>query len=187
MVPSVATCLGLMEEYGMLAHIRSHSIMVARVTEVLVDKFKGLGLQLDLDLALAGALLHDIAKTPCLETGCDHARVGGDICRRHGFDEIVSIVAGHVLLDHDGTGPLREKDLVYYADKRVNHDHVVSLEMRLAYIMERYAANDSRRQAAIMINFAKCRRLEQHLFRDLDFQPAEIADLVTAGKSQVQL
>lgn len=176
-----------MDEYGMLAHIRSHSMMVARVTEVLVGAFQRLGRQLDSDLALAGALLHDIAKTPCLKTGCDHARFGGDICRQHGFGELVTIVEGHVLLDHDGTGSIREKELVYYADKRVNHDHVVSLDQRLAYIMERYAANDSARQAAIMINFAKCRRLEQHLFRDLDFEPAEIAELVAAGNSRIQL
>ena len=68
----------------MLDNIREHSFIVARVAETIVS-----GLQLpedqrslpaDIDLVLAGALLHDIAKTKCLDGSCQHAEEGMLFC-----------------------------------------------------------------------------------------------------------
>ena len=81
-VPTIATCLQLMERYEMLPHIRHHSLVVARLAEQLISGLIATNPerpQADRELVIAGALLHDIAKTPCLNSECDHARMGGEI------------------------------------------------------------------------------------------------------------
>ncbi len=164
----------------MLPNIRNHSIIVAQVAEHLVNelndcKNKELVLP-ERRLTIAGALLHDIAKTPCLNDSCDHAAIGGDICERHGYEEIAAIVRQHVVLrDHDPdrfrSGHFTARDIVYYADKRVMHEGVVSLSDRLSYIITHYGNNDSLMHERIRKNFNKCVQLEKFLFTFLPFQP----------------
>ena len=61
----------------MLDNIRAHSFVVARVAEALVDGLgrtgKTPGPLPDKEEVVAGALLHDIAKTLCIKTDCRHA------------------------------------------------------------------------------------------------------------------
>lgn len=190
MVPDISECFRLMEEYRMLPNIRRHSLVVARVAWLLVEGFRGNGgqsLVLDQELVIAGALLHDIAKTPCLQTGCDHARAGAEICVRLGYPEIACIVEEHVLLrDHDAVrrqqGIFTAREIIYYADKRVRHEEIVSLDDRLTYILERYSAGDPEIERRIRENFASCVQLEYSLFRFLPFTPEQLAQLVVRNR-----
>ena len=179
MIPTIQTCFSLMDDYRMLPNIREHSIVVAKVAELLVQGFQRNGSSLNRDLTLAGALLHDIAKTQCLgDNDGNHAKKGREICLKHGYDRVGEIVASHVVLKGNGEGPVTEKEIVYYADKRVNHNQIVSLEKRLAYINKTYAADNAKRQEFIHINFQKCRRLEKRIFQNLPFVPEEVSILV---------
>jgi putative nucleotidyltransferase with HDIG domain len=184
-IPSLPVCVQLMEQYGMLANIRHHSLVVARLAGQLLT-----GLcaatpdrpQPDHTLVIAGALLHDIAKTPCLNSNCDHAKIGAEICRQHGFPEIAAIVAEHVILHHYepdryAAGHFSAREIVYYADKRVRHHVVVSLDERLEYILDRYSKDNPARQQLIQANFSKCLTLEQHLFQWLPFGPEDLGTL----------
>lgn len=181
MIPSVAQCTELMGRYEMLANIRDHSLMVARVTALLSRELQQAGLAIDRELALAGALLHDIAKTQCLDGRCNHAQVGVEICLAHGFSEVAEIVGEHVMLRDFSPPQVSAKEIVYYADKRVNHDQVVSLEERLAYILERYGKGDPQRSALIKENFGKCCRIEEQIFQPLSFAPQQVPVLVKAS------
>ena len=175
-IPTVQTCLQMMEDYRMLANIRDHSRVVARVAELISTSLvEGCGTSLNLDLVVSASLLHDIAKTQCLNSRCDHARVGGEICREHGYMEIGEIVEQHVVLKSNGSGLITEKEIVYYADKRVNHDQVVSLHERLDYILNRYARHNVVRQNLIQENFDKCLTMEKRIFKHLDFTPGQLA------------
>jgi putative nucleotidyltransferase with HDIG domain len=170
-----------MADYAMLANIRDHSFMVARIAELLSRHLTRAGLPIAVELAVAGALLHDIAKTPCLASGCSHAAMGREICLEHGFAEIADIVGEHVVL-HDFEPPhLTAKEVVYYADKRVNHHRIVPLSERLAYIVGRYGQDDPVRIAMIEANFEKCRRIEERLFSFLDFSPDQVPLLLKAS------
>jgi len=184
--PGINGCIQLMDEYQMLTNIRHHSLVVAQVADVL---FSGLedGTQvtsrLNRQLVITGALLHDIAKTPCLEEGCDHAALGGQICEEHGYPEVGAIVREHVILkDHDPAryrnGLFNEKEIVYYADKRVRHDEIVSLEDRLLYILDHYARDDQHLQKLIRENFKRCLLLENALFAVLPFKAEELEQRV---------
>lgn len=172
MIPTVAQCFELMDEYRMLANIKNHSLVVARVTEYLVRGLQRLGHELSLEMGVAGALLHDIAKTQCLGSPANHAREGRKICIRHGLDEIADIVGEHIRLA-GGVAPAgpSEKEIVFYADKRVNHERIVSLDERLAYILERYGRDHQARRRAILENFEQCREVEAKLLAALDFSP----------------
>lgn len=191
-IPDIDECFLLMEQYKMLPNIRRHSIVVARVAWWLIDALQHSDLLSapapDQGLSVAGALLHDIAKTPCLAAGCDHAEVGAEICRQHGYPGIARIVAEHVVLQgHDPQryrrGVFTAREVVYYADKRVRHEEIVSLDERLDYILEHYGRNDFLLHELIRKNFVSCVELERYLFSFLPFVPEQLADTVSGGQA----
>jgi len=175
-----------MEEYAMLPNIREHSVMVGRVAGFVGRRVTRAGRKLSLELIVSGALLHDIAKTPCLETELRHDKLGREICLRHGFDELAEIVAEHVVLKGGVPELCTEKEIVYYADKRVLHDEIVPLEARLAYILNRYDNGDKEIHARIRRNFAQAHAVEEYLFAELDFSPAELGELVRRDLSSLE-
>ena len=179
-IPTVAECFQLMDTYRMLPNIRAHSVVVARIAAFLTKCLIDRGLHLSLDTVIAGALLHDIGKTACLNTPENHAAKGREICLAEQLDGIGDIVAEHVILkNYSPDMELSEKVIVYYADKRVNHDQVVSLEERLTYIIRQYGNGDRRLQKLIRTNFNRCVAIEKKIFSFLDFHPPEIIRLIT--------
>ncbi len=168
----------------MLSNIQEHSFVVARVAETIYSKLANSRLTTTLpsiDLVIAGALLHDIAKTKCLEEGCDHAQVGAKICRQQGFDDVAEIVNEHVLLKkfeevRYQRGEFLAKELIFYSDKRVRHDAIVILAERLDYILERYGNNDPARHEVIRFNFIRCQNLEKWLCKFADCSAGELLD-----------
>ena len=179
MIPSADTCFELMDRYGMLDHIKDHSIMVEKVASLIARSLVEAGENLSLRKVTAGALLHDIAKTPCLGTGRDHAAKGEEICLQNRLYEIADIVGQHVhLRGYSRTSPVVEKEIVYYADKRVNDNRVVSLEQRLNYLLVRYGRNERAIHRLIKENFELCKALEKKLFAKLAFTPDALPDLV---------
>ncbi len=170
-IPGIAECAALMDQHGMLTNIRQHSLAVAKLADQIVT---GLTRNADVynsaerKLVIAGALLHDIAKTPCLNGSCNHAAVGAEICRENNFHETAAIVEEHVILQsHEParykTGEFWAGEIVYYADKRVLHDKIVSLKERLEYILVHYGKGDSKRNKLIKRNFSRCSELEFYL------------------------
>ena len=183
-IPSAKECFDLMEQYQMLPNIKDHSIIVAKVAEIITNGLIAAGHELSLDRIIAGALLHDIGKTACLENDDDHAAKGVEICLAHNLTPIADIVGEHVILTNFyPENDFAEKEIVYYADKRVNHDQVVSLGERLAYILERYGLNNVVRCQAIKSNYALCLDLEKKMFSFLEFEPLDIPELLGAHQS----
>ena len=183
-IPSINECLDLMEQYHMLPNIKDHSIVVTEVAKVIATGLTEVGHELSMEKIIAGALLHDIGKTACLDNDDDHAAKGVEIVLAHNLKPIADIVGEHVILENYSTGNnFTEKEIVYYADKRVNHDQVVSLEERLAYILQRYGLNNVVRCEAIKRNYALCHGLEMRMFLSLPFEPLDISELLTEHQS----
>ncbi len=183
LAPSPSQCLAYFDQFEMFDNIREHSILVARVAWTLVDALERNGkCALPLphrELTIAAALLHDIAKTLCIKTGCHHAEVGRQICIDLGYSEIGDIVAEHVVLrnfraEHYRTGLFGAKELVFYADKRVRHNQVVPLSARLEYILERYGNGSPEKEQQIRLNFNRTLDFEKYLFHYLDLAPEHI-------------
>lgn len=169
-----------MEEYGMLENIKAHSIIVEKVAALIARELQNNGSAVSLERVTAGALMHDIGKTLCLNSSGDHAAMGREICLQNNLQEIADIVGEHVRLKNYGpSSPLGEIEIVYYADKRVNHDAIVGLDERLAYLIERYGRNEEYICNRIRGNFDQCRALEKRLFTKLPFSPEDVIDLAS--------
>lgn len=141
-IPSLEKCYALMAEYAMRPNIVAHSVLVMDVALAIADHVKS-GVAINRDLVMAAALLHDITKTRSLETKERHAATGGRLLRELGFTAVAEIVEQHVIIGKvDLQGALEEREIVYYADKRVMHDKIVSIEERLRDLVDRYGLTE---------------------------------------------
>lgn len=131
----------------MLPNIAKHSQQVKNVSVAIVDNLKEPA-SVNRQLVIACALLHDIAKTKSIETGeIRHDLMGGELMRALGFETIAVAVESHVILtNYRHEGPLEEREIVFYADKRVMHDRIVSVDERVDDLALRYGINDRIRE-----------------------------------------
>ncbi len=164
----------------MLENIVVHSLQVCRVSMCLVDHLKAQRIQLDGQLVQAAALLHDITKTRSFKTEENHALTGSRHLTDSGFPEVGDLVRQHVRLD-DYSEPKRlaEAEIINYADKRVLHDRIVSLDERMSYIMERYGRQPEHKQR-IRLLWKKTKDLEKQIFSYLPFSPNDLNDHLTS-------
>jgi len=139
MIPTREECLRLMGQFGMLENIISHSIEVANVALFLSTELNKKGQRVDYGLVEASSLLHDLTKTECLKTMEDHAVTGAQLLKKMGYERVGKVVAEHIQVS-EGKDPLwvSEEEVVNYADKRVQHDRIVSLEERFSDLKDRY-------------------------------------------------
>ena len=155
-------------------HILAHSIQVCRVGMCLVDHLKLKGIQMDGQLVQAASLLHDITKTRSFETKENHALTGGQVLADLGYPAVGDLVRQHVRLDdYSEHRRLREALIINYADKRVLHDRIVSLDERMNYIMDRYGKNPELQQRIQMLQ-GKTKALEKNIFSYLPFEPDDL-------------
>jgi uncharacterized protein len=168
-----------MKKNCMPTHIQRHSFIVANIALVVGGELHARGIRLNLDLLLAGGLLHDIAKAHCLNTGQNHAVVGGEMVREMGYPLLAEIVESHIAIHPtDLEFPFSESLLVNYADKRVKHDQVVTLEDRFGDLADRYG-HTPERKTRLQKNLDLYLQLENRLFENLSLQPPDLAPLAT--------
>jgi len=159
----------------MLPNIREHSFRVMEVASFLGEALAEAGFDLNLPLVTVGALLHDLAKTPCLGTLNNHAELGAVILEELGYPQVAQVVREHVHLDGAimDPRPLREAEIVNYADKRVLHETVVTLEERFADLKVRYGRTPEA-MVRIKATEVKARALEEKLFAPLQLSPLDL-------------
>jgi len=178
LLPSYPQCLELLDAHGMLPNIREHSFAVMQVARFLGEALTDAGFDLFLPLVEAGALLHDLGKTPCLGTLNNHAEWGAAVLEELGYPQVAQVVREHVHLAPNivDPRPLREAELVNYADKRVLHEEVVTLEARFADLKVRYGRTP---EALVRIQATKIRALalEEKIFSFLALEPDKLLHL----------
>ncbi len=164
-----------MNIHGMLPHIREHSLAVKEVAVFLGEALAQAGFDLFLPLVTTGALLHDLGKTPCLGTTTNHAEYGAVILEELGYPQVAQVVREHVHLNGNfsDSRPLREAELVNYADKRVLHAEVVTLEDRFADLKVRYGRTPEA-LARIKATEIRAQALEEKLFAPLQLNPQDL-------------
>ena len=179
-IPSKKDCYRLMCEMGMLDNIVAHCMQVCRVAMILTENLIAQGVQLNIDLIRAAALLHDITKTRSIKTQENHAETGGQFLTDRGYPEVGSIVRQHVRLDeYSNPITLGEAQIINYADKRVLHDKIVPLDKRLDYILGKYAKIPEHRERTRWL-WKKTREMEAEIFRTLSFSPQDLIQIVNA-------
>jgi len=179
-IPTRDECYKLMYAMEMMDHIVVHSMQVCRVATLLAENLKPAGIQFNYDLIRAAALLHDITKTRSFKTQENHAETGGQYLTELGYGEVGSLVRQHVRLDdYPQNVSLGEAEIINYADKRVLHENVVSLDKRAEYILEKYTKVPEDRQRVYLL-WEKTREIEAEIFGALSFAPDDLNNLINA-------
>jgi putative nucleotidyltransferase with HDIG domain len=169
--PNRETCLKLLKQYRVPPHVIQHCIQVERVARFLGQALNEHGARLDLHLVEAAALLHDITKLDGLQTGRNHAETGGELLRKLGYVRIAEVVERHVAIPEElMSESITEDELVNYADKRVMHDLVVTLEERVEDLKRRYGKTP-KSQTLIKKALENMRAMERKIFHNLPIRP----------------
>jgi len=146
-LPTDEQCYKIMDDYEMFPNIKDHSIQVRDVSIKIYNNLKD-KTKLNKNLISSSALLHDIAKTRTIKTGeLRHDLLGGNILREIGYEKLIPIVESHVFFENFKIdGPLEEREIVFYADKRVLHDTIVSVNDRIDDLVIRYGKTEHIKQ-----------------------------------------
>lgn len=103
-----------------------HMNQVAKYLELLADQMQErFRKQYDWELLKKAALVHDIARTQKF-----HAEVGARILREEGYEEIADLVQEHHSAVENESDDLNMSELLFYADKRVAEDKIVTIDER---------------------------------------------------------
>ncbi|NIA20244.1 MAG: HD domain-containing protein [Xanthomonadaceae bacterium] len=179
MIPDLETSFSLLRERLVPVHIVGHSVAVAETALLLGEALNAIGRQQNMALLAAAGVLHDIAKFATLKTGEDHAQVGADWLDEKGLKSVSWVVRHHVRLQLDMLHPVDEKELVFYADKRVQHERIVTLAQRFIDLQDRYGQN-----VAGLGSLEKMKEitlgLENKIFTGLSWLPDEMELKVNA-------
>lgn len=174
MIPTRDECLRLMNQYGMLRHIIDHSIEVTKVALYLAMELNKKGQRIDLGLVEAASLLHDLTKSECFKTKEDHARTGSQLLKGMGYLRVGEVVAEHIQLSRKNAPSLiTEEEIVNYADKRVQHDRIVSLEERFSDLMDRYGKGQKASEQMEQLRKATF-EIENKIFSVLGTDPSDL-------------
>jgi putative hydrolase of the HAD superfamily len=143
-LPGIEECLGVLLAHGNPPDIVAHSQVVANTAYLLGCWLRKKGEPVEPLLAHRGGLLHDLYKLEAKEKGRVHGEVAEEILLGLGQAALATIARRHPIysvLDEDNRPQTWEQKLVYFTDKLVEGDQLVSLENRLAGLRQRYAAN----------------------------------------------
>jgi len=139
--PSLQQCIAWWEAWDLPENIRQHSITVAWAAYTLAVLMRNQGVALDPMLAQRAGLVHDLDKIKTLKLGDAHGREGAAFLAQQGYPELAGIVREHimhsVLTENPDTRGWEDR-LVFFCDKLVEGDRIVSFKQRLAALMQRY-------------------------------------------------
>lgn len=155
-IPSDAECRCWWDDYAMLEHIKAHSELVAKVATTLAkmaaDLNRGcahfVSQEVFMQSVRAAGLLHDLGKTYAIQHGGNHSQIGAAWVMELTRNPVIAQgVVHHVFWP--GTLDLDIHFLplaVIYADKRVKHDMLVSVDERFSDLFDRYGHSERSRE-----------------------------------------
>ena len=155
-LPTKQECLKILKDNNVPANIIAHVNAVCDFSMKIAGLLEKKGINVNRDLVAAGALLHDVRKL----SPNNHVIEGCKLVKSLGFPEVALIIKKHGLykLDDEEFLPRTwEEKIVFYADKRIKNDKVVSVDERFEYIRKRYKKENVEKE----INFTK--KIEKEL------------------------
>lgn len=110
---------------------------------------------------MKACLLHDLCRAEK-----QHARVSAEAIRKEGYPAIAALVAVHhqaAYSEREAQGPLTEAEILFYADKRVQEDKLVSVEERFRESRKKCRTPEACAQHDAML--AKTLKIEEKIRR----------------------
>ena len=136
-IPTKEECIGLLRKNNVPNNIIAHTKTVCDFSMKVCDVLEKRSIKVNRDLVAAAALLHDIKK---LSNG-EHEIEGAKYIESLGYPEVAVLIKRHGL-KHSFYEEFRpktwEEKIIFYSDKRVKNDKVVSVDERFEYIKQRY-------------------------------------------------
>ncbi|MBU0757934.1 MAG: hypothetical protein KKF44_07725 [Nanoarchaeota archaeon] len=172
-LPSRQECLDMLKKEHTPDNIIRHVLLIEKISVFLGEKLIEKGEEIDVDLVSRGALLHDLKKWDEIKGGKkgSHGIDAHDALKKK-YPKLAIVVKKHMLNEIlDGFDSWEEK-IVHYADRRVNHDYMVTIDERFEYFRTRYPAKDESQRKKI---YGLSKDLEKEIFERLDFEAEELA------------
>ncbi len=159
-------------------HIREHCTIVCRVACALAKELNKHGETLNINEIEAAALLHDITKSNSINTRENHAETAARLLASLGYKRIAAIVNAHITVPPvQNSSRVTEEEVVNYADKRVRHSTLVSLDERFRDLMHRYGRTKKSQNRIARLKI-RTHAIEQKIFSRLPYTPEDISVLI---------
>lgn len=194
--PSRETCFKLLKKQHTPKHIIRHTLAVTAAAAWLCDKFSQAGITVNAVMVERACLLHDLTRVSDIHgkifnfivpeektvinwlhwkwqqlkyRGVHHNDSAAEIIRAQGYMEIAELVRKHGF-DSILAGELNtwEEKIVFYADKRINLDQLVSLEARIKEGEKRWRKMPPAKKRHLISALAN---LEQEIFLQIKVKP----------------
>src|SRR3989344_7850587 len=140
-IPTREECIRLLKLNNVPDNIIAHTKKVCEFSLKVCGELEERGIKVNKDLVAAAALLHDIKK---LDSG-EHEIEGAKYIESLGYPEVAVLIKKHGLRHshEEGFKPETwEEKIIFYSDKRVKNDKVVTVDDRFEYIKQRYKRED---------------------------------------------
>ncbi|MBU89983.1 hypothetical protein CMO94_00455 [Candidatus Woesearchaeota archaeon] len=140
-IPTKEECLTILIKNKTPSNVIEHCKTVCKVAGEVTDKLIAKGIKVNKELVIAAALLHDIEREKD-----NHTVAGVKLLKSMGFPEVAEVTEKHSLheIEKGKNRPLRiEEKIMFYADKRVKGDKIVSVMERIEDLKKRYNKNFS--------------------------------------------
>lgn len=149
----------LYQKYETPKQVIRHMRKVAEIADQLMDGMQMPGL--NRVRVMKACLLHDLCRAEK-----QHARVSAEAIRKEGYPAIAALVAGHheaAYSEREAQGSLTEAEILFYADKRVQEDRLVSVEERFRESRKKCRSPEACAQHDAML--AKTLKIEEKIRR----------------------
>lgn len=149
----------LYQKYETPKQVIRHMRKVAEIADQLMDGMQMTGL--NRARVMKACLLHDLCRAEK-----EHARVSAEAIRKEGYPAIAALVAVHhqaTYSEREAQGPLTEAEVLFYADKRVQEDVLVSVEERFRESRKKCRSPEACAQHDAML--AKTQKIEEKIRR----------------------
>lgn len=149
----------LYQKYQTPKQVIRHMRKVAELAMQLMDGIQMPGL--NRARVMKACLLHDLCRAEK-----QHARVSAEAIRKEGYPAIAALVAVHheaAYSEREAQGPITEAEILFYADKRVQEDVLVSVEERFRESRKKCRSPEACAQHDAML--AKTLKIEEKIRR----------------------
>jgi len=191
----------IMDEFCVPKHIRRHCEKVVQVCEFIGRKISEKGDEINMELLIAGAWLHDLVRVCDFTTwnpenfpdkhdekhrkkweelrskyqGKSHEESAYEILSAMGETALANLIKSHkfanILIENPFTS--WEEKILYYADKRVENDKIVDLKKRLEGGAKRNADTEEKKALTLKV-WPKIFELEKEICEKAGINPEEL-------------
>lgn len=145
-------CMDLLKKNKTPLNVIEHCKAVCKVAENVTNRLIMKNITVNKELVIASAMLHDIERMKQ-----NHVVKGGNLLKKLGYKDVSRVIKKHGLymLFEKRNMPLTiEEKIVFYADKKVKENKIVSLKKRFLDLEKRYNV-DLKKELNFTLNIEK--------------------------------